>query len=289
MAYTVPAGSLNTTIPTARYRLPDSIRLSDKQIEAINKAENGISSQYDDKDKHDAALGAEAIEGTRRPDQDIDEYLRKNSEDGQEYINATVKAENVFNDKTGEYEGQDLIFTFTPYTIEKNQVVYDTSGEMTKSGENVRGWFTFDMTTDQVEWGEAVVSSIKTGEETEGESEEAEDIETENVEVDNTAEQEKTSAEETTTSGNKGSSSVIERSERSADIVFVKEGYDVDNNRIEEIATTLKLVVLILLMTILLPSLQPERWKHPEKATKSQWNTPLRRRFLKTLPCLSAR
>ena len=242
LAYTVPAGSLNTTNPTARYRLPDSIRLSDKQIEAINKAENGISSQYDDKDKHDAALGAEAIEGTRRPDQDIDEYLRKNSEDGQEYINATVKAENVFNDKTGEYEGQDLIFTFTPYTIEKNQVVYDTSGEMTKSGENVRGWFTFDMTTDQVEWGEAVVSSIKTGEETEGESEEAEDIETENVEVDNTAEQEKTSAEETTTSGNKGSSSVIERSERSADIVLVKEGYDVDNNRIEEIATTLKLV-----------------------------------------------
>ena len=272
LAYTVPAGSLNTTNPTARYRLPDSIRLSDKQIEAINKAENGISSQYDDKDKHDAALGAEAIEGTRRPDQDIDEYLRKNSEDGQEYINATVKAENVFNDKTGEYEGQDLIFTFTPYTIEKNQVVYDASGEMTKSGENVGGWFTFDMTTDQVEWGEAVVSSIKTGEETEGESEEAEDIETENVEVDNTAEQadegtgaeaeenpdkekttdvqetaedteqEKTSAEETTTSGNKGSSSVIERSERSADIVFVKEGYDVDNNRIEEIATTLKLV-----------------------------------------------
>lgn len=288
LSYTIPGGSLNTTNPTARYRLPGSIRLSDNQIKAINKAENGISRQYDDKDKHDEALGAEAIEGTRRPDQDIDDYLEKN---GQEYISATVKAENVFNDETGEYEGQDLIFTFAPYTVEKNQDIYDAAGEKTKSGEKVHGWFTFDLTTDQVEWGEPTITRTETGEadeKTEDENTEAENADADNTDADNTeaekaeadntteqegektltetkevseadespntletaenAEQEAIQANETSATqetksvDNKEPTTVIERSERSADIVFVKEGHDVDNNPIEKIATTLKLV-----------------------------------------------
>lgn len=253
LSYTIPGGSLNTTNPTARYRLPDSIRLSDNQIKAINKAENGISRQFDDKDKHDDFLGAEAIEGTRRPDQDIDDYLEKN---GQEYISATVKAENVHNDSTGEYEGQDLIFTFTPYTVEKNQNVYDAAGEKTNSGEKVRGWFTFDMTTDQVEWGEAAIIRTESKEENENtevenaeaenaeaENAEAENAETENVEAEK-AEAEKAevenvgddnAAEEAVTADSRELSTVIERSERTADIEFVVE----ENDKVE---TTLKLV-----------------------------------------------
>lgn len=248
LSYTIPGGSLNTTNPTARYRLPGSIRLSDNQIKAINKAENGISRQYDDKDKHDEALGAEAIEGTRRPDQDIDDYLEKN---GQEYISATVKAENVFNDETGEYEGQDLIFTFAPYTVEKNQNVYDAAGEKTKSGEKVHGWFTFDLTTDQVEWGEPTITRTETSEadeKTEGENTEAENADADNTEAENAdavntepenAEAENdeadNTAEETVTADSKATSTIIERSERTAEIEFVVE----ENDKVE---TTLKLV-----------------------------------------------
>ncbi len=120
LAYTIPGGSLNETNPSARYRLPANLHLSDQQIDAINRYENGIAAGYRDsgttaeegleekeKDNYQKYLGAEAVEGERRPDQQL--------KDGtQEYISAAVRAENVY-DENGKYLGQDLIFTFAPY------------------------------------------------------------------------------------------------------------------------------------------------------------------------------
>ena len=48
LAYTIPAGSLNATNPVARYRLPSNLHLTDRQVEAINQTENGISKSYVD-------------------------------------------------------------------------------------------------------------------------------------------------------------------------------------------------------------------------------------------------
>ena len=50
LPYTIPAGSLNGTNPTARYRLPENIHLTDDQIKAINKNENGITAGYAESD-----------------------------------------------------------------------------------------------------------------------------------------------------------------------------------------------------------------------------------------------
>ena len=189
LRYSVPAGKLNETNNVARYRLPENLVLSDEQITAINKAENGISAQYMDyatlevKDPvaHEESLGIEAIEGTRTPDQDVDEYLAGNSTsvgDAREYISAIVKVENIYETDdtderyegaTADYEngdhadngedgsegtwlGQDLIFTFTPYTVEKNQHKYDSSGQQTRTGEDVDGWLTLDFNMSQVKW-----------------------------------------------------------------------------------------------------------------------------------------
>ena len=189
LRYSVPAGKLNETNTVARYRLPENLVLSDEQITAINKAENGISAQYMDyatlevKDPvaHEESLGIEAIEGTRTPDQDVDEYFAGISTsvgDAREYISAIVKVENIYETDdtderyegaTADYEngdhadngedgsegtwlGQDLIFTFTPYTVEKNQHKYDLSGQQTKTGEDVDGWLTLDFNMSQVKW-----------------------------------------------------------------------------------------------------------------------------------------
>ncbi|MDO5476826.1 MAG: hypothetical protein Q4F43_06910, partial [Eubacteriales bacterium] len=46
LSYTIPAGSLNETNPTARYRMPSSLHLTDSQVEGINAIENGIAAQY---------------------------------------------------------------------------------------------------------------------------------------------------------------------------------------------------------------------------------------------------
>ena len=54
----------------------------------------------------------------------------------------------------GEYLGQDLIFIFTPYTIEKNQTKYDLQGSPTAAGEKITGWFACDFNTDQIDWTE---------------------------------------------------------------------------------------------------------------------------------------
>lgn len=160
-AYTIPAGTLNETNQVARYRLPSNLHLTDDQIIAINQQENGIAAsyiEYDtlqilDTDNYHKYLGAEAIEGTRTPDQPL-------TEGAQEYISAVVKAENVYDDEgvygeKGAYLGQDLIFIFTPYTIEKNQNTYDTNGNPTSAGQKVSGWFACDFNMGQIDWVEA--------------------------------------------------------------------------------------------------------------------------------------
>lgn len=163
LAYTIPAGSLDETNTVAHYRLPENIRLTDDQINTINSTVNGIAGQYMsmdtleilDPDMYNASLGIEAVEGTRTPDQDIQDYLNdleKAGREASEYINATVRVENVFNEDSGDYEGQDLVFTFTPYSILKNRHEYDKDGQPTKAGEELRGWVSLDLTTDEIEW-----------------------------------------------------------------------------------------------------------------------------------------
>ena len=139
LAYSIPAGALNETNATTTYRLPEGLELTDKQIKAINKNENGISGTDKDAKDYKKYLGAEAIEGTRTPD-------KTRSDD--EYISATVKVEKVYeNDK---YVGQDLVFTFAPYTVQKNQISYDDEGNIKSEGKAVKGWFTFDLTPSRI-------------------------------------------------------------------------------------------------------------------------------------------
>ena len=135
LSYEIPAGALNETNTVARYRLPADLELSDKQIKAINKYENGIAASRSGSE-HDKYLGAEAIEGSRTPDEKA----------GDEYISATVKVEKTGNGR------QELVFTFIPYTIEKNQISYDATGKLTSEGRNVKGFFTFDLTTSQIDF-----------------------------------------------------------------------------------------------------------------------------------------
>ena len=162
LAYTVPAGSLNASNPIARYRLPENLHVSDDQVKAINENVNGIAGQYVnldnleilDTDMYYASLGAEAVEGDREPDEDPDEYLYdlvKSGREGVEYISATVQIENVYSEENGEYQGQDLVFTFTPYSIEKNQHEYDKNGQPTKAGEKISGWIALDFNMSQVD------------------------------------------------------------------------------------------------------------------------------------------
>ena len=171
LAYTIPAGSLNETNATARYRLPGNLHLTDEQMEAINQTENGLSGLYVDYDtlqitdteKHSAYLGAEAVDGLRTPDQTIEDYLSGNNDanegeqTAQEIISAVVKADQVYDEdgvygKKGAYLGTDLVFTFSPYTILKNRNEYDSEGTPVKAGESVSGWFALDFNMDQVDW-----------------------------------------------------------------------------------------------------------------------------------------
>ena len=135
LPYEIPAGALNETNQTAHFRLPGNLHITDKQVRAINKFENGIYKETGDS----KYLGAEAIEGTRTPD----EKLRDGEE---EYISALVKVENLSDG------GQNLVFTFTPYTIGNNQTAYDQNGQVTAEGQKVKGWFTVDFTVDQIDW-----------------------------------------------------------------------------------------------------------------------------------------
>ncbi len=168
LSYTLPADTINATNDIARYRLPETLHLTDEQIDVINKCENGISTQYVDYDKleisdierHAAYLGLESVEGTRRPGEEL-------KEDSQEYISATVKADKIYNEDNGEYEGTDLIFTFSPYTVGKNAHTYDKDGQPTKAGEKVTGWLMLDFNLGQVDWTEDRTSEIVFAEEDE--------------------------------------------------------------------------------------------------------------------------
>ena len=161
LSYTLPKDTINATNDISRYRLPDALRLTDEQINAINTCENGISAQYinhdaleiTDPDRHAAYLGLESVEGTRCPDEEL-------KEDSQEFISAVVRAEKIYDEETGEYAGTDLVFTFSPYTVEKNAHAYDKKGQPTKAGEEVTGWLTLDFNMGQIEWAEDNTSEI---------------------------------------------------------------------------------------------------------------------------------
>ncbi|MBQ6636310.1 MAG: fibro-slime domain-containing protein [Lachnospiraceae bacterium] len=220
LAYTIPAGSLNQTNPVARYRLPGNLHLTDSQVKAVNETVNGVASQYvnydsleiTDPDLYNAYLGVAAVEGTRIPTDAPEEYLAepgKNGSEAVEYISATVKVENVYDmdgtyGEKGAYLGQDLIVTFTPYSIEKNRHEYDKDGQPTKAGEKIEGWLTIDLSPDQIDWSEPALTT----------PDQSESVERE-------------------TDG---------RTERTADIIFAAEGKDENDNIIHEISTTLKLV-----------------------------------------------
>ena len=261
LGYTLPADAINATNDIARYRLPDTLHLTDEQIDAINKCENGISSQYVDYSKleitdierHAAYLGLESVEGTRTPDEEL-------KEDSQEFISATVKAEKVY-DEDDKYEGTDLIFTFSPYTVEKNAHAYDKEGQPTKAGEKVSGWLMLDFNLGQVDFEDPVITrtafETSEAESADGFNEDNDHIEDDPAEDDsveeknntenNTVETEDT---EDNTDGESGeeadngqnSPAAIERSERTAEVVFVEDGWDEKGDQIDKISTTLRVV-----------------------------------------------
>ena len=168
LSYTLPKDTINATNDISRYHLPDTLHLTDGQIEAINSCENGISAQYIDYDnleitdpeRHTVYLGLESVEGSRQPGQEP-------KEDSPEYISAVVRAEKICDDDTGEYEGTDLIFTFSPYAVEKNAHAYDKKGQPTRAGEEVTGWLTLDFNMGQIDWSEDNTSEIVFAEEDE--------------------------------------------------------------------------------------------------------------------------
>ena len=319
LSYTIPAGSLNATNPVARYRLPSNLHLTDPQVKAINENVNGVAAQYvdmsnleiTDPDKYNACLGLEAVEGTRTPDKTVEDYLREqvrrtgtdaagaDADDAAEYISAVVRVENVYDTdgiygEKDAYLGQDLIFTFVPYSIEKNQHEYDSTGKPTKAGKEIEGWFTFDLNMGQVDFEEPEITT-STVEAPVGDNDidngdagtEDDHIENDNtdgsyVEDNGTRDDlgtvdpaedapdaanpaiddqdddyssednnpvvseddvEAESAEEDPESSQSQNQTITkERAERTAEIVFVEEGWDEKGNVIDQISTTLKVV-----------------------------------------------
>ena len=251
LAYTVPAGSLNPTNQVARYRLPGNLHLTEAQIKAINENVNGIAGQYVnmstleilDIEKYYAYLGIEAVEGTRRPDEDVNEYLadlERSGKDAVEYISAIVRVENMYDEQSGEYEGQDLVFTWTPYSIEKNQHEYDSTGQPTKAGEEIQGWLTLDFNLSQVDWDETSVDTFEREVDTTVDAEEAVDAHRDDDEEND----ENNSDEQVVEDQGVDPHTVetVERCEQTAEIVFAAEGRDENNNKIHEISTTLTVV-----------------------------------------------
>ena len=272
LSYTIPAGSLNTTNPTARYRLPSNLHLTDRQVKAINENANGIAGQYidmstleiKDPDKYNASLGLEAVEGTRRPDESVEDYLIDQAKktgtdaaDATEYISAIVRVENVYDtdgvygDK-GAYLGQDLIFTFTPYSIEKNQHEYDSDGQPTKAGEKIKGWLTLDLNMGQVDFGEPEIttSTVEQSEidniDDKAESDNINNDHNENeYSVGDNAAVNENSVEgesEEKTETNQNNVVKIVREERTTEIIFVAEGWDEKGDKIDQISTAFKAV-----------------------------------------------
>lgn len=261
LAYTIPAGSLNATNGTTRYRLPANLHLSDGQVNAINQMENGIAVQYADyenlqildTESYHKYLGAEAVDGTRTPDQSVDDYLQSLRSSGQagdgadgsgvqEFISATVQVENIYDTdgssgEKGALLGQDLIFTFSPYTIEENRHAYDSTGQQAKIGRDVQGWLTLDFNMQQVDWieQESTVERIP--------SDDQVTDQTENQTADQTADQAaEQAADQAGAVETVESVTQIVRTVRTADIVFAAEETGSHDHRISEIHTELTLV-----------------------------------------------
>ena len=124
-------------------------------------------------------LGAEAVEGERTPDQPLKDQK-------EEYISAVVKAEEIY-DESGTFLGQELVFTFLPYTDEKNGNVYEDtsdssslddaepSDELIREGEAVTGFLTIDFATGQIDFEDTETENIKTAEITFAHENETED------------------------------------------------------------------------------------------------------------------
>ena len=129
-AYTIPAGTLTGDNRTIRYALPDNVRLTDGQIREVNAMNGG--------------RGAQAVEGTRTPDQE---------QTGNEYVSAWILFENVY-DKTDKKHkdpiGQNLILTFDDAALEKNRKVFGQDGALVDPGEEINGFFSIDVNTDQI-------------------------------------------------------------------------------------------------------------------------------------------
>ena len=141
LPYSIPAGTLDETIRIAYYRLPEQLVLSDDRLREFNETENAVSSSLGKDDpSREACLGAEAIEGTRKPDE-----ARK----GREAVSATVKVQNVRKDPNLP-EGQYIVFTFTSDTVRKNRRVLDDAGNLLAEGGEVRGFFTVDYRMDEI-------------------------------------------------------------------------------------------------------------------------------------------
>ncbi|MDO5138307.1 MAG: fibro-slime domain-containing protein, partial [Oscillospiraceae bacterium] len=206
-------------------------------------------------------------EGTRRPDEAVEDYLAEqawkageDAADAAEYISAVVRVENVYDvdglyGEKDAYLGQDLIFTFAPYSIEKNQHEYDSTGKPTKAGEEIKGWFTFDLNMGQVDFEEPEITT-STAEETsniednvDGDSESSpgeDESNEENHSVNNTTVDVNTADDESSEDGkaddNQDHAVTIERAERTAEIIFVEEEWDEKDKKIDQISTTLKAV-----------------------------------------------
>ena len=113
-------------------------------------------------------LGAEAVEGNRTPGQPLNDQK-------EEYISAVVKAEEIY-DESGSFLGQELVFTFLPYTVEKNKNVYadtaasastdnaESSDELIRKGKAVTGFLTIDFATGQIDFADTETENIKTAE-----------------------------------------------------------------------------------------------------------------------------
>lgn len=120
--------------------------------------------------------------------------------------------------KESSHGRQDLIFTFVPYTIEKNQTVYDADKNPVSSGDKITGWFACDFTMEQIDWVEE--------EESQDASEEASEQTAQDPAADEKNEKESVSDK------------IVKTIEKTAEVVFVEDDSD---KGIEEISSVLKL------------------------------------------------
>ena len=139
-AYTIPEGTLDASNSEFRLSLPPNVYLTDEQIETNNAMNDG--------------RGAQALEGTRTPDE---------APTDPEGVSAWVTFENVYEDidddtyedieaKSPSLLEQDVVLTFDEYSIEKNRKTYDNDGALISDGEKINGFFSIDVTADQIQF-----------------------------------------------------------------------------------------------------------------------------------------